>query len=207
VYQKGNLGTAILGGLVSDRPPPSSSDDAPPDLPFTRFIATVRSEKSSKALRERFRLSLSKLEIKQDPGSNVDAAHASQAVILATDPGDMQALLTEPGFRDALAFADKLVISVAAGWTRTKLEQTLYGSTTTPANAGSRARIVRTLPNIAARTGQSLTAVETSDPAVPAQQLAVVDAIFTRVGKTVHIAPRLMDATTAVAGPRPPCSR
>lgn len=125
----------------------------------------------------------------------------SRVIILGTDPADITAVLTEPGMRDVLA--NKLLISIAAGWTRQKLEQTIYGSETTSENSGGRAWVVRTLPNIAAQVLQSLTAIEISEPALPAEYLKLTTSIFERIGKTVCIPPRLINAATAVGGSTP----
>lgn len=122
-------------------------------------------------------------------------------VILAVDPADIESVLKQHGLQDALK--DKLLISIAAGWTRQKLEQTIYGSETTHTNKSGRAWVVRTLPNIAAQVSQSLTAIETSEPAPPDHYLQITTAIFEKIGRAVHVEPRLMNATTAVGGSTP----
>ncbi|KAB2575258.1 Pyrroline-5-carboxylate reductase [Lasiodiplodia theobromae] len=194
----GNLGKAILTSLIEAAPNDAGA------LPFTHFIACVRSEKSEQALKERFSQNSHKLSISR--GNNTKALQESDVVILGADPADIETVLTQPGVSDALA--NKLLISVVAGWTRAKLETTLYGSETTASNqqqpdGSRRAWVVRTLPNIAALVSQSLTAIEISEPALPDAHLSLVEAVFQRIGRTVRIAPKLMDATTAVAGSTP----
>jgi pyrroline-5-carboxylate reductase len=139
-----------------------------------------------------------KLAISRD---SIKAVQESKVVVLAIDPAVIEAVLTQPGLREALA--DKLLISVAAGWTRQKLESTLYGSPTTSDNTNGRAWVVRTLPNIAASVSQSLTVIEISEPALPDAYQQITDAILGSLGKTMLIPPTLMDATTAVAGSTP----
>ncbi|KAL1625444.1 hypothetical protein SLS54_003536 [Diplodia seriata] len=194
IKNAGNLGTAILTNLINS--PPNESDA----LPFTHFIACVRSEKSEQALKQRFSQT-STLTISRN--DNIAAVQKSHVIVLGADPADIAAVLTQPGLRDALA--GKLLISVAAGWTRGALETTLYGSETSSSNQSdaSRAWVVRTLPNIAALVSQSLTAIEVSEPALPDAHLALTERIFARIGRTVRVAPRVMDATTAVAGSTP----
>ncbi|EKG14298.1 Pyrroline-5-carboxylate reductase [Macrophomina phaseolina MS6] len=191
----GNLGTAILTNLLEAGP----GDAAP--LPFTRFVACVRSEKSEQALQQRFSQHSTKLSVCR--GDNTAAVDGSDVVILGADPADVDAVLTQPGMRAALG--SKLLLSLVAGWPRTQLETTLYGSATTPSTAPTRARIVRTLPNIAAAVGQSLTAIEMPADAalLPDAHLALTERIFQRIGRTQRIAPKLMDATTALAGSTP----
>ncbi|OJD38038.1 pyrroline-5-carboxylate reductase [Diplodia corticola] len=197
----GNLGTAILTNLIE--PTPSNADP----LPFTNFIACVRSEKSEQALKHRFPSPPQNLTISR--GSNTAAVQSASVIILAADPADIPSLLAAPGLRDALA--GKLLISVAAGWTRPALETTLYGTATTAANrrAENRAWIIRTLPNIAALAAAGLTAIEVDDDAAAAAaanhatHLDLTTAIFSRVGRTLRVAPRHMDAATALAGSTP----
>jgi pyrroline-5-carboxylate reductase len=186
----GNLGGAILNSLLN------STQNEPL---FTRFIACVRSEGSEKKLKARFPGHLDKLSIYR--GDNVKAARESDVIILGVDPADVERVLTQHSLREALQ--DKLLISIAAGWTRHKLEQTIYGSETTATNKAGRAWVVRTLPNIAAQVSQSLTAIEVSEPAPPEHYLQITTAIFEKIGRAVQIEPRLMNATTAVGGSTP----
>lgn len=189
----GNLGIAILNGLINA--PAENSIQ----LPFTRYIACVRSEPSEKRLTERFAQSMNKISISR--GDNVQAVQNADVIILGADPADIETVLTQPGLREALT--DKLLISIAAGWTRQKLETIIYGSVTTTENTTGRAWVVRTLPNIAAQVSQSLTAIETSEPALPERYLRITTSIFEQIGKAVHVDPRLMNATTAVGGSTP----
>ncbi|KFH47461.1 Pyrroline-5-carboxylate reductase-like protein [Hapsidospora chrysogenum ATCC 11550] len=193
----GNLGKAIIANLAVRRQSESS-------VPlFSDFIACVRTEQSRKALEDQFAEHHSGGRFRVTTGENVRALECSDVVILAVDPADVEHVLSEPGCREALR--GKLLISVAAGWSRQKLETALYGSPTTAENSGdgSRAYILRALPNIAALAGQGLTAMEISDPPLPESHLRLADAIFQSVGKTAHTPPHLMDATTAVAGSTP----
>lgn len=189
----GNLGIAILDGLAN------APAEKSKDLPFARYIACVRSENSEKRLSERFAEALDKISISR--GNNVQAVQNADVIILGADPADIETVLTQPGLRDALT--GKLIISIAAGWTRQKLEATVYGSATTAENTAGRAWVVRTLPNIAAQVSQSLTAIETSEPALPERYLQITTSIFEQIGKAVHVDPKLMNATTAVGGSTP----
>lgn len=186
------MGTAILQNLV---------DSTSESLPFAKFIACVRSEKSQQSLSEKFLKHQQKVTVYR--GENVKAVQESNVVILGADPADIDGVLTQPGIRDALS--NKLLISVVAGWTRQKLETTIYGSGSTKENQPGRAWVVRTLPNIAAIASQGLTAIEfeNSEPVLPDEYLQLTTSIFEKVGKTVQIHPRLMNATTAVGGSTP----
>ncbi|KAF6831209.1 proline oxidase [Colletotrichum plurivorum] len=189
----GNLGIPILKALFD------ASNSEGYSLPIAKFIACVRSEKSEKALRDRFPNAGDKLRVSR--GDNIGALKESFVVILGVDPSEVEAVLSEPGTAEALE--GKILISVAAGWSRGKIESTLYGSKTTSENTEGRAWVVRTLPNIAAMVSQSLTAIETSHPPVPWPYLALTEAIFEKIGAVVKIPPKLMNATTAVGGSTP----
>lgn len=148
----------------------ASSDKAEKPL-FTRLIACVRSQNSEQKLAERFSQHLDKLVVSHS--NNVQAVQASDIIILGTDPADIETVLRQPGLREALA--NKLLISIAAGWTREKLEQVLYGSETRARNTSERAWVVRALPNIAAQVSESLTAIEMSEPAVPEPYIQITN--------------------------------
>lgn len=164
---------------------------------FSKFVATVRSEQSEAKLASQF--GNERLQVIR--GDNVKAVKESDVIILGVDPADIENVLKQEGLREALG--SKLLISIAAGWTRQKLEETIYGSATTSSNTAGRAWVVRTLPNIAAQVSQSLTAIEVSEPSPPEQHLQTTTAIFEKIGRAVQIDPRLMNATTAVGGSTP----
>ncbi|KAJ9270781.1 hypothetical protein DTO212C5_3006 [Paecilomyces variotii] len=189
----GNLGTSILASLV-DSPP---EGDSVPSA--NQFIACVRSETSVHRVKERFSSHLERLKVVI--GSNVSAVRESDVVILSVDPADVENTLRQSDL--AIALKNKLLISVVAGWTRKKLETTIYGSETTLANIEERCQIVRTLPNIAATVAESITAIETSEPPLALHYVQITDSIFNRIGKTAYIDPKLMDAATAVGGSTP----
>ena len=189
----GNLGTPILSSLM--KAVPVGNDD----IKMNRYIACTRSEASVDRLRNTLDRSSNNLKISRE--GNVEAITESDVIILAVDPSTVETVLTQEGIREALQ--SKLLISVVAGWTREKLETTIYGPKSTSENRQQRAWIVRTLPNIAAQVAQSLTAIELSDPSLPSPLMKITEGIFERVGKTVQIEPKLMDATTALGGSTP----
>lgn len=186
----GNLGSAILTSLLT------TSESEPL---FNRFIACVRSEASEKKLAEKYSQHQDRLSICR--GNIVQAVDNSDVIILGVDPADIENVLKQPGLPEVLD--GKLLISIAAGWTRQKLEEIIYGSKTTTTNQSGRAWVIRTLPNIAAQVSQSLTAIEVSEPSPPEPYLKITTAIFERIGRAVQIEPRLMNATTAVGGSTP----
>jgi pyrroline-5-carboxylate reductase len=201
VESVGNLCTAILSGLINKNDNHNSNDHIEEKLPFHRFIATVRTQDSKVKLVQRFSQNDKQLDVFTKE-YNTEAVQASDVIILGVDPSQVAALLANAGLRDALS--NKLLISVAAGWTNEKLEGVLYGngSSELPANY-ERPWIVCTLPNVAAVVSQSLTAITITEPALPPQYFELTDLIFKKVGKTVHVNPSLMEATVAVGGSTP----
>lgn len=181
------MGTAIINKLVG----------ADAGLPFTKITACVRSESSQASLEKRFPGTLTVRR-----GDNAGAVRDSDVVILGVDPTEVEEVLQQPGVRDALA--GKFLITVAAGWSRQRLETALYGDETTAETQSERASVLRVLPNIAALVGHGLTAIETpaSNP-LPEHLVALAESVFQCVGQTVRLPPRLMDAATAVGGSTP----
>ncbi|OJJ42307.1 hypothetical protein ASPZODRAFT_155407 [Penicilliopsis zonata CBS 506.65] len=193
----GNLGTAILDSLLGT---PSATQ--PQTLLFAQIGACVASTASAERLSSQFanHLQTKRLNVlaadKDNNHAVAGAVQGADVVLLALPPGAIEAALTAPEIHSALA--DKLLISVAAGWTRQRLESVLGSSSTE-----RRLWVVRTLPNIAALVGESLTAVEDDQPDLPGPYMEIVDGLFGRVGAVMHLPPSQMDAVTAVAGSTP----
>ncbi|PVI04672.1 FAD-linked oxidoreductase [Periconia macrospinosa] len=174
---------------------------APALASFDNYIACVRSTNSKNRLAEQFPTLYKNgsLTISQGPEDTVKAASTSDVIILGVDPADVEATMKKAGLSSALK--SKLLISVAAGWTRESLESMI--PTANPEAGSERTWVLRTLPNIAALASQSLTAIEDPHPDMPVKYLNIASAIFSQIGRTIQIAPRLMPATTAVGGSTP----
>ena len=120
-------------------------------------------------------------------GTNADAAAFGDAVILAIKPNIYEKAL--PALSSLLE--GKLVISIAAGLTISYVSSLLPG-----------ARVVRLMPNTPALVGEGMTAISYAPPATSADAEAV-EAIFSAVGKCIHVPESLMDAVVAVSGSGP----
>ncbi|KAL6705527.1 hypothetical protein ACN47E_006644 [Coniothyrium glycines] len=187
----GNLNTPILKSLINA----SSGSKAS----FDRYIACVQSDKSEKRLLHLFSKHIDSGKLSISRGANVKAAQDADIIILGVDPSQVEATLKQEGLAEALK--GKLLISVAAGWSRENLEKLV--STGNSTKEGERTWVLRTLPNVAAQVSQSLTAIEDPAEGFPGVYMEIADAIFSQVGQAIHIAPRLMNATTAVGGSTP----
>ncbi|KAH7398743.1 FAD-linked oxidoreductase-like protein [Phaeosphaeria sp. MPI-PUGE-AT-0046c] len=165
---------------------------------FSKYIACVHSEASEQRLSSRFSDQKSSEKLLISRGNNVKALQDSDIVILGVDPSAIETTLKQDGIVSALK--GKLLISVAAGWSRENLEKLVSANAS---NKSERTWVLRTLPNVCAQVSESMTAIEDPAEDFPAKYMELADAIFSQVGKAVHIAPRLMNATTAVGGSTP----
>lgn len=160
----------------------------------TQFMLCVKSVTSQNKLLRKY--SDRKCNVRVTRGENVEAVTQSDILILGCKPHMVENVLGEDGVREALK--GKLLVSIAAGWTRKQLEFLLYGSETTSDNVSERCWIVRAMPNTAAVVSESATAIETSEPHLPQRYSNMVDAIFKSVGKVFHLPASQMDVSTAV---------
>lgn len=121
--------------------------------------------------------------------SNRDACAWAQGVVLAVKPQVLPSVLAE--IAPALS-ADKLVISIAAGVSTTRIADAL----------GGHARLVRAMPNLPAIVGASATAIAGAKDASE-EDLEDAEALFRAVGTVVRVAEPLMDAVTGLSGSGP----
>ncbi len=91
----------------------------------------------------------------------------------------------------ASPLADRLVISVMAGWSSASI-----------AIALGDARVVRTMPNLPAQIGLGMTAIAPAADVAP-EDLAFVERLFEGVGRTIRVHEDQLDAVTAVSGSGP----
>ena len=118
--------------------------------------------------------------------SNVELADLCDVLILAIKPQDLTAVASE--FRGNLK-AGQTVISILAGMTLEKLEEAL----------GKKGWLVRAMPNLGAKVGESLTALTGVSP----QALSVAESVFSGCGRTVRLGEEHFDFFTALAGSGP----
>ncbi|PYH84747.1 pyrroline-5-carboxylate reductase [Aspergillus uvarum CBS 121591] len=219
----GNMGTAILNGLLkaqtqAQTPPPSTSTSTPPPLPKS-YIATTRRTTSYAKLTNQFTPYLTptnpdtpSVTILHGPHANLTAIQQATTILLCIDPADIPTFFADAALRAALS--GKLLISIAAGWTRAALFALVPDAPDL--------QIIRTLPNMAALVGQSITAIEVPPPLGPTggnaagesesagnrpnptdAHIALTQTIFSAVGQTQLIPPAQMTAFTAVGGSTP----
>ena len=89
-------------------------------------------------------------------------------------------------------FANKAVVSIAAGWGGARLKSALPET----------ARVLRVMPNTPAMIGEGMIVFESGDT-LTADERAFAEMLFGAVGDVISVDPNLMDAVTAVSGSGP----
>ncbi len=119
-----------------------------------------------------------------------EAAPPNWPLLVAVKPQSFAELARQ--LRPHLGDQSRLIISILAGTT----------SSTILAGLGAANRIVRVMPNTAARVGLSASVIA-SGPNSNVDDLQRVELLFTAIGSTVRIDEAMMDAATAVVGSGP----
>lgn len=122
--------------------------------------------------------------------SNVEVVEKSDVVIVATKPKTFPQVLSE--IRSAVAEHGPIIVSVAGGFTIADMLEYL----------GPQAAVVRTMPNVAAEVGESITALCSGGATTPAQFETVVE-IFDAVGQIIVLPESSFNAFTPIAGCSP----
>ena len=115
-----------------------------------------------------------------------DLAKKSDVLLLAIKPQDLSSLGKE--LKPYLT-KQHVIISILAGTPLTKLKSAL----------GSKAKIVRAMPNLGARVGESITALTGGGPSAT----SVAKKVFLGCGETVQLSEKHFDLVTAVSGSGP----
>lgn len=200
------MGTAILSGIFDSLAPLDTPDhakaiapndaSAPAKLP-TRFSACVTKAESGERIRKELEKYDTKITIHEN--NNLQAVQDADIIILGCKPHIAERILGNDAIRTALK--GKLLISILAGMTEIELGKMIYPEGTKP-DFGA-CKIVRAMPNMAATVRESMTVIGTSNPPLPEETNKMVDWIFTRIGRIVHLPPANMDACTALCGSGP----
>lgn len=117
--------------------------------------------------------------------SNADLASRVEVLLLAIKPQDLAATSLE--IKPALK-ASKILISILAGTPVRKIQEHL----------GTNLDIIRAMPNLGAKVGESLTALTGSGRA-----LSIAEAVFSGCGKTIQLDEKYFDLITALSGSGP----
>lgn len=126
-------------------------------------------------------------------GDNLEVLREAPAILLAVKPQQIDEVLTELGGAIANQPAAKLFISIAAGVTLERLTSAL----------GTKARVIRVMPNAPAMVGHGMAAMVRSRGAAKKDEDFALR-IFGAVGDAVALKDEsLLDAVTALSGSGP----
>jgi pyrroline-5-carboxylate reductase len=170
----GSMGGAILRGLAASRLAPS----------ITATNRTVAKARELAGLP-----GVTSIALEERPDGNVAAAAAADIVLVGVKPAMVPDLLREiaPALRDGA-----IVVSLAAG----------VPIATFTAILGSRAVVLRSMPNTPAVVGKAVTGLA-ADAAASPGDLAVVRRLFETVGAVVEIPESQIDALSTISGSGP----
>jgi pyrroline-5-carboxylate reductase len=217
LHNAGTMGIAILSGILADlkaprinSPSTSVSGASTPREKITlsrlpsRFIACVQRPESAKRIIDALKKIDPTLFQVRDymrifQNGNLQACREADVILLCCKPYMVNDILAAEGIAEALS--GKLLISICAGVPVTQIETALYGNRFVDDHI--KCRIVRALPNTASGIRESMTVIATSAPPLPEEVSDIVEWIFERVGKVVHLPPSTMDASTALCGSGP----
>jgi len=119
--------------------------------------------------------------------SNAEVVNSSDGVILAVKPQDFECVLRE--IKNLVK--DKLVISIAAGISTKHIEKVL-----------GNVRVIRVMPNVAAKIGESVTCICKGAFATE-DDLSFANEFFYYIGVTKDLPEDMMDAATVISGSGP----
>jgi pyrroline-5-carboxylate reductase len=140
--------------------------------------------------------------------SNTEAARNGDYVFLALKPQALSAVLTEigPVIRErAVGGKPAVLVSMAAGWTISKLQSVISGTgVDAPAakSPQSSLPVARIMPNTPALVSWGMIAMSVS-PKFPAEKLTELEAILGGAGLTDRVEESYMDAVTGLSGSGP----
>jgi pyrroline-5-carboxylate reductase len=120
-------------------------------------------------------------------GSLLDLVNKSDALVLAIKPQDFQDILSQ--IKDVSL--SKLIISIAAGISTDYIEAAL-----------GQVKVVRAMPNIGAKIGESETCL-CQGRYIDSQDMHFVNSLFMLIGRTWVLDEKMMDAATAICGSGP----
>lgn len=132
--------------------------------------------------------------LSRETGINVSGSAAALAqecdtVLIAVKPKNAAEVLGE--ITDAFT-EDKILVSIAAGWTIARLAEACPGA----------GKIVRVMPNTPLMAGEGMTAL-TGNENITAEDMHKVRGIFEGAGRAAEVPESLMDAVTGLSGSGP----
>ncbi|MFS2280558.1 pyrroline-5-carboxylate reductase [Microbacterium sp. OR21] len=172
----GSMGGAILQGVIASG---ITVDGG--------IVATNRTREKADALASL--PGVTSIALAENRAGNAEAAAAARIILVGVKPAMVPDLLREiaPALRD-----DAIVVSLAAGVTLATFTEAL----------GEGVRTVRSMPNTPATVGKAVTGIA-AGPAATDEDMAVVRALFEKVGAVIEVPESQIDALSTVSGSGP----
>lgn len=170
------MGGAILQGVVASGVAVDSG-----------IVATNRTREKADALASL--TGVTSIALDENPAGNTEAVAAARIILVGVKPAMVPDLLREiaPALRD-----DAIVVSLAAGVTLATFTEVL----------GERVHTVRSMPNTPATVGRAVTGIA-GGPAATDDDMALVRALFEKVGAVIEVPESQIDALSTVSGSGP----
>ena len=165
----GNMAEALIKGMLSA------------DVAKSRQMIVTDTSPARLDYLKKYNINLAK--------SNQEAVQQAEIVLLCVKPQVMDAVLAEIAFA---ADSSKLVISIAAGITISRIEKALT----------SNPRVIRVMPNTPALVLSGAAGLAKGSSATN-EDMALALEIFSAVGRAVVVDEKLMDAVTGLSGSGP----
>ncbi|WP_336646638.1 pyrroline-5-carboxylate reductase [Microbacterium sp. USHLN186] len=172
----GSMGGAILQGVVASGVEVDGG-----------IVATNRTREKAQTLASL--PGVTSIALEENPAGNTDAVSSARIVLVGVKPAMVPDLLREiaPALRD-----DAIVVSLAAGVTLQTFTAAL----------GERVHSIRSMPNTPATVGEAVTGLA-AGPAATDEDMALVRALFERVGAVIEVPEGQIDALSTVSGSGP----
>lgn len=210
----GNLGTAILCGVLQSIEDQDGKTPSPTSVPLlgtkgalettkasipTNFIACVRTPASATRISQAIDSFSTPVEIHTGHSA---AASLSKAdiIVLGCQPGDLKTCLDKAEIKSALE--GKLLISLLAGVTLPDIESTIRVPNGNDRPRRKPTNVIRAMPNTASFVRSSMTIIE-APGTLPPETLRVVDWLFGSIGTIQYIPGSIMDSCTALCASSP----
>jgi pyrroline-5-carboxylate reductase len=169
------LGTGKMGGILVQAFLHSGL------VPSGQIVATVAHPERAETLAAQFGIAVTT--------DNLSAAREADIILLGVKPNQMADVVRQ--IAPAL-YPNKLLISFAASVKTSAIEEA----------TGGRIPVIRAMPNTPAKLGAGVTAI-CRGGFVTDEQMALAEAIFSTVGRTVVVDEKHMDAVTGLSGSGP----
>ncbi|QSZ28505.1 hypothetical protein DSL72_003002 [Monilinia vaccinii-corymbosi] len=190
----GNMGSAILAGILAA----NSVQNARDNTPISHIVACTKTEASASKVYQASKdfTAADRLAVFFD--DNLKAFHLADIIILACKPYMAEEVLGAAGVADALA--NKLIISVLAGSTTEQLKEFAFkGSSDTKGCS-----FVRSMPNLGAQIKESQTVVSTAGlESISPKYEEAMKWIFSSIGQYTYVPDNVFQVAGVLAGCTP----